>query len=229
MAKITRKTAIVFGQDAGANQIAEFGSLAEGTPAFSTDPNVIQSLGNWLGGWFDAVIGANSPAIEDMNAFCFVMAYQIAYLLEMGIGEWDAATPYYTNSIVQQSGLLYSSLVDNNLNNSVSNTSFWAPIALGDLSAGNIVVSSTTTLTNTANGQLVECDTSNGSFVLTLPAAPVTDFKCHLKDISGNFGSQPLTINPNGKTLEGLAANYVVSANWWDRVVFYDGSKYYLL
>ncbi|PNA42272.1 hypothetical protein, partial [Pseudomonas sp. MPR-AND1A] len=85
MAKLSRVTQKIFGSSAGANQIGKFGSYAAGSPVISSDPTVIQSLSNWLTGWFGAVVGGNSPAIEDMNAVCFVYAYQLAYLMQQGI------------------------------------------------------------------------------------------------------------------------------------------------
>lgn len=100
MSKIERATASIFGESAGFQEIGVFGSLQAGSPAYSTNPETIQSLANWVGGWVDAVIGGNSPAIEDMNGFCYVMAYQIAYLLQAGIQEYDSATPYYKGSVV---------------------------------------------------------------------------------------------------------------------------------
>jgi microcystin-dependent protein len=53
-----------------------------------------------------------------------------AYLLQQGIPEWDSATTYYLNSVVQaNSGQWFNSLQDNNLGNappvSASNA-FWA-------------------------------------------------------------------------------------------------------
>lgn len=125
MAKIDRKTAKIFGQNASANQIGIFGSLAAASPAYSTDPETIQSLSEWLSGWFDAVIGANSPAIEDMNAYCYVMAYQIAYILQNGIGEWDAETPYYIGSLATSGTKIYRSIADNNTNNAVTDSTKW--------------------------------------------------------------------------------------------------------
>jgi hypothetical protein len=132
MAKITRKVAKVFGSNAGVNEIAKFGSLAAGTPLFSTDPAVIQALGNWLGGWFSGVEAGNSPAIEDMNAFCYVMAYQIAYQMQTGVPEWDATTTYYVGSVVNDgAGNLYSSLTNSNLNNVLTSATNWLPIVQG--------------------------------------------------------------------------------------------------
>lgn len=127
MAKILRKAAKIFGASAGINQIGEFGSLALGTPTTTTDPDVIQSggLSTWTQGWFNAIVGANAPAIEDMNAFCYVAAYQIAYIMQEGVAEWNTTTTYYIGSIVNSAGKLFYSLTDTNLNNAVTNPNFW--------------------------------------------------------------------------------------------------------
>lgn len=128
MAKIIRKLAKIFGSTSGLNQIAEFGSLAAGSPAFTIDPDVIQALPNYLGGWFQAVIGANSPAIEDMNALCYLYAYQIAYLMQQGVAEYNTATPYFIGSIVNSGGQLYASLTDNNTGNPLSSATNWISV-----------------------------------------------------------------------------------------------------
>jgi hypothetical protein len=123
LSKIARKTALLFGSTSGANQIAQYGSLANTTPNFSTDPAVIQALSQWLQGWFSAVVGSNSPAIEDMNAFCYVMAYQISYLMQEGVAEWDSGTTYYAGSIAQIDGAQYISVTNANIgNNPVGDT-----------------------------------------------------------------------------------------------------------
>lgn len=126
MAKILRKAAKIFGLNAGVNQIAQFGSLAAGSIAYSTDPDQIQSLANYLVGWFDAVVGGNSPAIEDMNALFYLLAYQVAYLLQQGIAEYNATTTYYINSIVTSGGVNYISIVDSNVGNAVTDGTKWA-------------------------------------------------------------------------------------------------------
>lgn len=100
MTKITRQTQKIFGSNAGFDQIAQFGSLAAAAPIFTTNVATIQALSNYLTGWFGGVIGQNSPAIEDMNALCYLYAYQLAYLMQAGISEWDSGTTYYTGSLV---------------------------------------------------------------------------------------------------------------------------------
>lgn len=125
MAKLTRILQNIFASTASAGQIGEFGSLAAGTPTTTVDPAVAQSLNNWKGGWFDAILGGNSPAIEDMNAVHFVTTYQLAYLFQAGIAEWQIATVYYTGSLVNSAGVVYVSLADDNTGNLVSDTTKW--------------------------------------------------------------------------------------------------------
>lgn len=128
MAKILRKVMKVFGSTAGANQIAQFGSLANSTPNFTTDPTVIQALAQYVQGWFAAVVGSNSPAIEDMNALFYLYAYQLSYIMQQGVPEWDPDTTYYKGSIVQDgSGDQFLSTLDTNLNNAPG-TIGWFPI-----------------------------------------------------------------------------------------------------
>ncbi len=138
MTQISRKTAVIFGSNAGTDQISEFGSLAAGTPAYTTDPAVIQSLSNYLTGWFGAVIGNNSPAIEDMNSLCYLFSYQIAYVLQSGIPQWDSGTTYYIGNFASDgAGNLYYSLTDNNLNNALTNSTFWKIFSAGNLNPGS--------------------------------------------------------------------------------------------
>lgn len=148
MARLARFTAKIFGSSAGVNQISQFGSLAAGAPAFSTNPGVIQNLSRWASGWFNAVIGGNSPAIEDMNAFCFVMAYQIAYMMQQGVAEWDSATTYYTNNFAASNGDIFVSIADNNLNNPVSDATKWKMLGANNLVARWTLEDATVPFTN---------------------------------------------------------------------------------
>lgn len=192
MAKIIRKTATIFGSAAGTDQIAQFGSLAAASPSFSTDPAVIQALANWQDGWFAGVETGNSPAIEDMNAYCYVTSYQEAYALQAGIPEWDSGTTYYIGSFVRGvgTGILYVSLLDTNLNNAVTNGTYWqsyAPAAAGSVAASsltgttlasNVVTSSLTalgTLTNlTVTNPIVGSVTGNAATASAVAASAIT-------------------------------------------------------
>jgi len=130
MAKLTRKTAKIFASSAASNDIEQFGSKEQtGTANYTSDPAVIQELAAWGVGWTDALVGANNSEYkQDRNAVDFVASYQIAYLLQMGVPEWDSGTTYYTNSFCSYNGSIYQSLADDNTNNTPPNsgsTSYW--------------------------------------------------------------------------------------------------------
>lgn len=133
MARLARYTQQLFASTAGVNQIAEFGAFAAGSPGntysgSTITPAIIQTLANYLQGWFAAVEGAYSPAIEDMNALFYLGFYQLCYGYQAGVPEWDSATTYYTGSIVQSSGVMYVSIVDTNLNQAITDSTKWFSI-----------------------------------------------------------------------------------------------------
>ena len=129
MAKITRATQKHFGSTGPTGDFGQFGSLAAGSAAFTKDPATIQSLAAWLTGWAAETIANNRPSLEDQNAVDFLTFYQICYLLQQGIAEWDAGTTYYANSYCQVSGQVYKSLLDDNLNkNPATEITYWDPI-----------------------------------------------------------------------------------------------------
>jgi len=102
MAKIIRVTHKVFGSTGATSYFAKFGSLQAGSPIKSKDIATIQSLPAWDSGWQDAIYAANKAMLlEDMNAFSYAHSLQIAYLLQEGLPEWDAATEYHENSVVK--------------------------------------------------------------------------------------------------------------------------------
>lgn len=166
MAKTTRKNMKIFGSTAGPNQLGVFGSLAAGLPAYSTDPETIQSLSNYQEGWYGAVLGNNSPAIQDMNALQYVFAYQLFYLFEMGVPEWNALTTYYIGSIVQNTstGQLFVSRTNNNLNNALSSATNWQTFQ-----SGTAIRTTTGADTATALDDTVLANATSGGFTQGLP------------------------------------------------------------
>lgn len=117
MAKLQRKSAKLFAENAtaAAGGLAQFGSLAAGTPNYSTDPDVIQALPAYGNGWSDAVLGTKSPALEDRNALDYLLSYQQAYIMQHGIPEWLDTETYYENSyVIDSNGELRVSTIDNN-------------------------------------------------------------------------------------------------------------------
>lgn len=117
MAKIPRIYHRRFGSSASSTSIGKFGSLAAGTPEYATTPEEAMSLANWLGGWESAVVGAESPSLEDENAADYVMSEQLAYIFQAGVAEWDDQTIYFKGSQVLVGEQVYASRTDNNVNN----------------------------------------------------------------------------------------------------------------
>lgn len=144
MAKITRSTQKVFGDAVGATgNFGKFGSLAAGTPQYSKDLAEIQSLDAWTLGWAGAVVGLKSPALEDMNSLFYTAFKQLAYLLQQGVPEWDAGTTYYVDQFVSNSGKIYKSKTNNNLNNPVTDTNNWIEYVSSVLSLPAITLEKT--------------------------------------------------------------------------------------
>lgn len=125
MAKLDKIAQKLFGSGAGFHQIIKFGSLFAGATAYTTDVAEMMSLSNWLTGWYGAAIGGNAPTIQDMNAVHTVLSYQLGYLMQAGVPEWDSETVYYIGSFTNSGGKLYISLTDDNTNNAVTDTSNW--------------------------------------------------------------------------------------------------------
>lgn len=113
MAGLIRKASVQFGVSGPTSSFGQFGSKTAGSPQTSQDPTVIQGLSAWVQGWQDAVVSGDTAAyIEDMNGFCFVTSYQVTYIFQMGIPEWNTGTLYFTGSVVQtaSSGQQFKSL-----------------------------------------------------------------------------------------------------------------------
>lgn len=143
MSRLIRYTQKIFGSTAGATQIAEFGSLAAAAPmtysGSTITPAIVQGLSEYLEGWFGAIIGNNSPAIEDMNSLCYLFAYQLTYIMQAGLPEWDSATTYYVGDLAQSGGIIYASLTDTNLNNPLTDGSNWLSAPLAGMRTVNAV------------------------------------------------------------------------------------------
>lgn len=126
MARITRKLQKIFALNSSDN--GQFGSARAGTKVQTTDVEVLQALPAYGDGWNAATIsGAKLPTLEEMQGLQYGLSYQIAYLMQEGIAEYQAATAYYIDSIVKEPGSvkLYASLTNNNVGNALSNATHW--------------------------------------------------------------------------------------------------------
>lgn len=131
MSKIIRKTLTQFGVSGPSTSFGQFGSKQAGSAQTSQDPSVIQQLTAWAQGWQNAIVTGNKAAyLQDMNGWCFVHSYMMAYVLQQGIPEWDLGTTYYLNSVVQaNNGQWFNSLQDTNIGNAPpvgASNAFWS-------------------------------------------------------------------------------------------------------
>jgi hypothetical protein len=225
MAKITRKTQKQFA--GSATNVGQFGSLQVGTKVITTDPAVIQGLSAYTGGWSAAVTsGQELPPLEEFNGLNFVNTYQLGYLLQEGVPEYDAGTTYFQNSIVKKPGTyqLYGSKIDNNLGNALTITADWQ--FLVDLSnpTSNIVWGGTaggsaSVLTLTPTTALSAY--AAGNIIYFLPASNNTSGGTTI-NISG-LGAKNIT---KGGT-QALSANDLEAGKLATAV--YDGTQFQLL
>lgn len=140
MPKLTRKTQKIFCGSADNDQLAVFGSMATGTPIYTNDVEQLQGNAAYNQGWEAATLEDKAPFMEEMNGIQYSTSYQLAYLLQQGIAEWDSNTTYYTHSFVSfNDGNIYQSLRDNNIgNNPSSSDTYWKQL---NLNAANIDLS----------------------------------------------------------------------------------------
>jgi hypothetical protein len=68
----------------------------------------------FLRGW-GIVTPNEAPTKQDFNAMAFTMGQLTAYLYQMGIAEWNSLQEYNTGSISLYSGVMYQSLIDDNI------------------------------------------------------------------------------------------------------------------
>lgn len=138
MAKIDFKKQNIFCGASGASGIlGVFGSKKNNLIRYSTDVEDQQSLSIYRAGLGASLINGSPPAVQDLNALCFLITRHIAYLQQRGIAQWNSSTTYYQNNYVSRSVNyvngespsayfeIFKSLVNDNLNNALSDTSKW--------------------------------------------------------------------------------------------------------
>jgi hypothetical protein len=209
MAKLVRKTFIQFGAQGPTSDFGEFGSKAAGTPVTSQDPAVIQSEGAWQTGWQDAINTIDkAPYLEDMNGLHFVFSYMTAYLFQMGIPEWDSATTYFKNSVVQDNqglGQWFVSLTDNNLNQQPpagASNAQWNWINAPTILDGGVTVNAIPKVSAAGPGKLVDSAISDdGTNVILAEPLKFPDGSVQTKAagaLSPHFGTITVNGGPGG-------------------------------
>lgn len=180
MARLTRVYQKVFASNASNNGV--FGSLQAGNPTTSNNVATLQSLSAFENGWDDAAYsGDKLPPLEEFQGIQYGISYQQAYMLQEGIAEWEANTPYYKGSLAKtisgSSFKLYCSLADNNTGNIVTNTSYWKKVMDSDdvyafdssvvHKTGNETIAGTKTFTSVIEGATPSSATDSSTKVAT--------------------------------------------------------------
>lgn len=226
MPRITRASQKIFGSNSANN--GQFGSAADGTKQISNDVEVLQALPAYIAGWAAAVIsGEKLPTLEEMQALDYINTYQLSYLFQEGIPEYDDGTTYYTASIVKEPGgyTLYASLGDNNTGNAL-NTGSWK--AIFNIN-GPGFAKTVTPADGAATPSVLALLGQDGLIVYNAAAAPfnvtnITDAVSGQRIALKNLGASNITLTRANSFLDGgtdkvLATNQIIN-------LVYDGAKW---
>lgn len=202
MPGIARKTQSLFGGSlTPTGNLSIWGSLAlNGAASYSGDPNVLQSAA-WLQGFNQSLIGNRSPTKEDLAAMFYTLTWQLGYLLERGIPEWDPSgnTNYYQGDLARVGSTVYQVTTAGPVGatSPASDTNNWATysstltgpnlirafaVFQGNGAIGNCTLASSFNVTSIAK-------TANGSYLATFPGGVFPD---------GNYGFAGSAGTPNG-------------------------------
>ncbi len=114
MPLLRRKTQRIFGEEADTQEFGQIGSKAAGNVIKTKDVNSLQQLQQYMNGLFAITRDEGTsklPYVEDLNSLFYLITYQLKYIMQAGVPEWDSETEYYSNkSIVQYGGQLYTSI-----------------------------------------------------------------------------------------------------------------------
>ncbi len=90
----------------------------------------------------------------------------------------------------------------------------WNSLSYVGGSGGGLAWQSTQTTGFTAvAGRAYPCNTTSAAFTVTLPASPSAGDLVTLTDYAGTWGTNNLTVNPNGNKINGNTGNVVVSVS----------------
>jgi hypothetical protein len=238
MPSIPRKTQKIFGGSlTPANNVAVYGSLAAGAPAYPstiTDLTAIQSAA-WLQGLTPALIGNRSPALEDLNGVFLVLSQQIAYLLQSGIPEWIATETYWIGQIVRFPGtaLCFTSTVNNNLGNdpstdsnnwSASGTSNPSIASMGSSQSVAVDgVGHTLAFNSSEYDPFARYNTSTRRYTAPIAGAYLITANTQVDNVSGTAATMELSLTAvkNGATVlraAGVAVSSPPGARWYPQL-----------
>lgn len=202
-----------------------FGSTAQGTERtiFGAYTGLVQSddlteniTASFQRGWAASGEQNNSiPTMEDFNGWAFTTSKMLAYLFQMGVGEWNGKQLYPVNArCIGSNGILYRAKVENEGNDPVSDNVNWGSDAdtfvpfLGNVTIGDVKTFSSSPIVPTATLGDSSGKAANTAFV---------------QRVAGMLGGLPISSdNEVGGDCEkhpGLGANdadHVLRSGTWD-------------
>lgn len=72
----------------------------------------------------------------------------------------------------------------------------------------------------------VWCDSTSAAFTVTLPATPSSGNRVIVRDAKGVAGTNNITVDRNGSTINGAAANYTIKLDWAAVQFAFDGTTW---
>lgn len=104
-----------------------------------------------------------------------------------------------------------------------------APPTWASMSSSTFTAVKTSAYT-AANNDDIPCNTSGGSFTVTLPATPTAGNMVTVRDYAQTFDTYPLTVARNGANIEGSATNWTCDLKGDSRTfVYIDATKGWLV
>ena len=79
---------------------------------------------------------------------------------------------------------------------------------------------------NVENGDLVHCDTTAGSFVITAPSDPEFGDKFAILDITSSFAINNVTVNGNGEKIQGSYDDFIADISGLFTLFVYQDTEY---
>ena len=142
----------------------------------------------------------------------FIDGYEQVYFNGMLLLRGTDYTTSNSNTITLASGAAASDIVEVL---TVTNLSSYNPTAYVSISANaNLIVSTRHYVT------------SASALTLTLPASPLLNDQIDIFDASGNASTYNITVDRNGKLINGNAGNFIIDANGYWASLVYTGATY---
>ena len=139
MTKLEQKNIEIFSSGA-TGSIEQFGTIKNGSPVYSDDPDVIMGftgatghtgltgVNAWSEGLYAGITGDNILSIQTLNSIFYVLTRWLNTWNQYGVPRWVNDVTYFDKAIVTDTeGNIFQSLGSSNLNKGLTDSSYWSP------------------------------------------------------------------------------------------------------